>query len=93
MPISLIEAGMLGLPAVTTDVGSTAEVVIDGKTGFVVETDIQSITEGLRKLIESAKLRTQFGENAREFTTFTFGPKNQLDSHLHAYETALGIKP
>lgn len=93
MPISLIEAGMLGLPAVTTNVGSTAEVVIDGKTGYVVETDIQSITEGLRKLIESTELRTQYGEYAREFTTSTFGPKNQLDSHLHAYETALGMKP
>lgn len=93
MPISLIEAGMLGLPAVTTNVGSTAEVVIDGKTGYVVETDIQSISEGLRKLVESNELRSQYGEYAREFTTSTFSPKNQLVSHLHAYETALGMKP
>jgi glycosyltransferase involved in cell wall biosynthesis len=34
MPISLIEAGMLGLPAVTTNVGSTAEVVIVSRMDF-----------------------------------------------------------
>lgn len=93
MPISLIEAGMLGLPAVTTNVGSTTEVVIDRKTGFVVKTDIQSIANGLRKLIESIELRTEYGENAREFTTLSFSPKNQLESHLFAYEIALGLKP
>lgn len=93
MPISLIEAGMMGLPAVTTNVGSTAEVVIDGKSGYVVETDIQSIANGLRKLIESTNLRAKYGDHAREFTTSTFSPKSQLDSHLHAYEIALGLKP
>ena len=93
MPISLIEAGMMALPAVTTNVGSTAEVVIDGRSGFVVETDIQSIAEGLRRLIESPELRTQYGEFAREFTTSTFSPKNQLDSHLDAYEIAIELKP
>lgn len=93
MPISLIEAGMMGLPAVTTTVGSTAEVVFDGKSGYVVETDIQIIANGLRSLIESTDLRAKYGDYGREFTTSTFSPKNRLDSHLHAYEFALGLRP
>ncbi len=93
MPISLIEAGMLRLPAVTTDVGSTSEVVIDGKSGYVVQTDIHSIAKALQTLVESNDLRRELGTYAREFTTSTFSPKNQLDSHMRAYKIALGLKP
>jgi glycosyltransferase involved in cell wall biosynthesis len=92
MPISLIEAGMLGLPAVTTNVGSTSEVVIDGKSGFVAETDISNLADALRKLIESPELWSMFGEYARTFTTSNFSPKNQLETHLRAYEIAMGLK-
>ena len=35
----LIEAGMTGLPVVTTDVPGAREVVVDGATGFVVSVD------------------------------------------------------
>ena len=92
MPISLIEAGMLGLPAVTTNVGSTSEVVVNGKSGFVVETDISNLADALRKLIESSELRAMCGEYARIFTTSNFSPKNQLDTHLRAYQKAMGLK-
>jgi glycosyltransferase involved in cell wall biosynthesis len=92
MPISLIEAGMLGLPAVTTNVGSTSEVVINNKTGLVVRTSTLDLADALGKLIQSPELRAEYGENARTFTTSNFGPKNQLETHLRAYEIALGMK-
>jgi glycosyltransferase involved in cell wall biosynthesis len=34
-PLSLVEAMICGRPAVVTDVGGNAEMVIDGKTGFI----------------------------------------------------------
>jgi glycosyltransferase involved in cell wall biosynthesis len=39
MPFSLIEAGLAGLAAVTTDAGSASEVVVDGVTGLVLAKD------------------------------------------------------
>ena len=39
MPVSLIEAGLAGLPAVATAVGSVAEVVEDGSTGLLAPCD------------------------------------------------------
>ena len=39
MPVSLIEAGLAGLPAVATSVGSVAEVVEDGCTGLLAPCD------------------------------------------------------
>lgn len=92
MPISLIEAGMLGLPAVTTNVGSTSEVVVNNKSGLVVGTNTSDLADALGKLIKSPELRAEYGENARTFTTSNFSPKNQLETHLRAYEIALGMK-
>jgi len=92
MPISLIEAGMLGIPAVSTNVGSTSEVVINNKSGLVVATNNSDLADALGKLIQSPELRTEFGENARIFTTSNFSPKNQLETHLRAYELAIGMK-
>lgn len=92
MPISLIEAGMLGLPAVTTNVGSTSEAVVNNKSGLVVGTNTSDLADALGKLIKSPELRAEYGENARTFTTSNFSPKNQLETHLRAYEIALGTK-
>lgn len=93
MPFSLIEARMMGLPAVTTNVDLSAEVIDDGKSVYVFQIDIRSIENELRKFIQSTFMRTKTGDYAREFATFTFRPKNQLGSHLHSHEIALGLKP
>lgn len=92
MPISLIEAGMLGLPAITTNVGSTSEVVINNKSGLVVGTSTSDLADAIGKLIQSPELRAEYGENARTFVTSNFSPKNQLETHLRAYEIAFGMK-
>ena len=46
MPLSLIEAAAAGRPAVTTDVGSAAEVVVDGVTGIVCAIDDGALAHG-----------------------------------------------
>ena len=49
-PLSLIQAGMAGLPVVTTRVGSVPEVVLDGTTGIITSLDVQEIVNALEKL-------------------------------------------
>ena len=64
MPVSLIEAASLGLPAVTTRVGSAPEVVLDGVTGFVTDGDAPALAAATRRLLDDAQLRTTMGEAA-----------------------------
>ena len=64
MPVSLIEAASLGLPAVTTRVGSAPEVVLDGVTGFVTDGDAAALAAATRRLLDDAQLRTTMGEAA-----------------------------
>ena len=42
-PISLVQAGMARVPAITTDVGSVREIVADGITGLVRPTEADDL--------------------------------------------------
>ncbi len=89
MPYSLIEAGLAGLAAVTTDAGSASEVVVDGVTGLVVAKDPGAVAEGVRSLASDASLRESMGAAARERALVEFSPARMLAEHRAAYEQAI----
>lgn len=67
MPGVLIEAGLSGLPVVTTDVPGAREIVVDGVTGFVVGVDDEKgLADAAEALIADPELRVKMGEAARE---------------------------
>jgi len=88
-PLSLIQAGMIGLPVVTTRVGSVPEVVLDGKTGIITNLDVQEIADALEKLASSNELRTQLGAAAKVFTLANFGVKQLVNKHEELYKRLL----
>ena len=88
-PLSLIQAGIAGLPVVTTRVGSVPEVVLDGKTGIITRLDVQEIADGLEKLANSNELRVQLGTAAQEFTLANFGVKRLVNDHEELYKRLL----
>jgi glycosyltransferase involved in cell wall biosynthesis len=64
---SVAEAAAYGLPAVVTQVGFPAELVVDGKTGFVVEpNDESALAEAMIKLTQDAELRQKAGNDMRK---------------------------
>lgn len=66
-PVVLAEAQAAGLPIVTTSVGSNANTVIEGETGFLIEPgDRVALEARLSGLIECPSLRTRLGARARE---------------------------
>lgn len=74
MPVSLIEAGLCGRPAVTTDVGSAREVVQDGLTGRVVDAPTsEALASAVAELLASPTLLTEMGERAQEHCRTHFG--------------------
>jgi glycosyltransferase involved in cell wall biosynthesis len=85
-PLSLIQAGMAGLPVVTTRVGSVPEVVIDGVTGIITNLDVQEIADALEKLANGAELRAQMGASAQQFTLANFGVKRLVNDHEVLYK-------
>jgi glycosyltransferase involved in cell wall biosynthesis len=88
-PLSLIQAGMAGLPVVTTRVGSVPEVVLDGVTGIITSLDVQEIADALEKLFNSSDLRAQMGSAAQKFTLANFGVKRLVHDHEELYKKLL----
>ena len=88
-PLSLIQAGMAGLPVVTTNVGSVPEVVLDNVTGVVTRLDVQEIADALEKLANNKALRAQMGRAAQEFTLANFGVQRLVHDHEELYKRLL----
>ena len=88
-PLSLIQAGMAGLPVVSTNVGSVPEVVLDNVTGLITSLDVQEIADALEKLVSDKALRAQLGIAAQEFTLANFGVQRLVHDHEVLYKKLL----
>lgn len=67
MPAVLIEAGLCGIPCVSTDVGAIADVVEHDVTGRIVDLDRRGeLASAVRDLAEHAPLRNELGRRAVE---------------------------
>lgn len=72
-PHAISEAMAMELPIVSTDVGAIREMVVEGKTGFLVPADDEeALVDRLSTLVNSGKLRNEFGKNARRETEAHF---------------------
>ena len=66
MPAVLIEAGMAALPAVTTDVGAIADVVVNEVTGLVVDRDGDAgFIEAVSKMVGDDATRRAYAQAAQ----------------------------
>lgn len=94
MPGVLIEAGLAGLPVVTTDVPGAATVVIDGVTGFVVDVDaLDRLAERVRTLVDDAGLRRRMGTAARQHCESQFSIAASADRLRRVIDEALAGPP
>ncbi|MEW5692560.1 MAG: glycosyltransferase, partial [Candidatus Hydrogenedentota bacterium] len=58
LPTSIMEASAVGLPVVSTNVGGISELVIDKKTGFLLEQgDLNGFVERIKYLIQNKEIR------------------------------------
>jgi glycosyltransferase involved in cell wall biosynthesis len=87
MPVSLIEAAMAGCPAVTTRVGSAAEVVLDGVTGFVTDTEPAAIAEAAGRLLADPGLRSRFAAAAADHADHRFSHHRLIGDIAALYES------
>jgi len=73
-PVSLIEAGAAGLPAVATDVGGVGEVVGEQQTGILVPPgDPAALAGALRQMADDPERRRTYGRAARSRVTERYG--------------------
>ena len=65
LPIAVLEAMAAGVPVIATDTGGISEVVLSGKTGYLVKPhDIQALQERLKELLTNPYLRNELSKSA-----------------------------
>ena len=84
-PLSLIQAGMVGIPVVATNVGSTNEIVVNGKTGFLTDLSVDQLAKAVTKLAENSDLRAQMGAAGQEYTLARYGVDRLVKDHQDLY--------
>jgi len=84
---TLIEYSLSGLPVVASDVGGNREIIEDGISGFLFESDnIDQLTEKINSLIENKNLRDRFGATGRETALNKFPLERCLKEYQSFYE-------
>ena len=72
-PVGVIEAGASGLPVVSTVHGGIPDIVIHGKTGFLVDQgDIDGMSEYMYRLLINPELAIEMGKRARDHINENF---------------------
>lgn len=91
-PNVLLEAGAVGLPCVTTDVGGARDIVIHGETGAIVPSDdAMALVERLERLVNDPAARSGMGRAARARVAGEFTPRRTAGAIQRVYERVLGV--
>jgi len=89
VPQALIQAMLVGLPCVTTNIGSMAELAIHEKTALVVPPeDPQALRAALRTLLADPGLREKLGAAARRHCAERFSYETMLTRMEAIYKGA-----
>lgn len=76
VPGVILEAGVQKTPSIATNVGGVSEVLINGKTGYLInDFNRQEFKSKLVQLMQNDALRIEFGQNAYNMISNGFDPK------------------
>lgn len=86
-----LEALACGCPVVGFDSTGTAEICVDGKTGFLVPVnDLGALSEAIRRLREDIDLRARMSVEARKRAEQFSSKQDVIDGYLNVYRSLLG---
>jgi glycosyltransferase involved in cell wall biosynthesis len=90
VPAAVLEAGLLDLPVVATQVGGLPECVLDGETGLLVEPqDEEGLARALCILLQDPVLRNDMGARAKEWVSDHFTLDKIAQQYLDFYRQVL----
>ncbi len=89
--VAALEASSTGLPVVATKVGGVPEVVMDDKTGLLVEPrNVSELAGALEKLIVNPDLRERMGRAGRAFVEADYRWESNLKAMNDLYVEVTG---
>ncbi|MCA6073421.1 glycosyltransferase family 4 protein [Fulvivirga sedimenti] len=88
LPGVILEAMSCGIPVIATDVGGIGEVVLDRKTGILIEDwKSESFEKAIHKILDDINFRQLIVKNARELVDERFLLPNIAEEFLRTYSS------
>ncbi len=92
IPRTLLEAGSMAKPIITTNAIGCKEVVYDGENGFLVPIkESEILAQKILKLAQDKDLREKFGANSRKKICAEFDTKSIVKSYLKLYKEVKNV--
>lgn len=89
-PVAILEAGAAGLPVVATRHAGIQDVIVDGKTGLLVdEGDVDRMACCMIQLVEDPELAGRLGKAARERIVAQFSLEKSISGLWSIVEAAI----
>jgi glycosyltransferase involved in cell wall biosynthesis len=85
-PISAIQAQVLGVPVLSTNVGAIKEIVIDRKTGFIAPFDAEHFQEIISRLSQNRSLWKNLSKEAKLQAQSRFSLNRLVKDHEDLYK-------
>lgn len=91
---AIMEYMALGKPAVATDCGGNGELILEGKTGFLIGgRDTAALCDRLTKLLEDGALARRMGEAGRRRIEEAFGLERMTAAYAGIYRRLVASRP
>ena len=85
-PLSVIQAALLGVPAVATNVGSVAHLIEEGATGWLASPSSQDLARAMRDALSAVSAdRDSLSENVRQSAEQRFSVHRLASQHSDVY--------
>jgi glycosyltransferase involved in cell wall biosynthesis len=88
-PIASIQASLLGVPTISTKVGSVSDIVIDGESGILTSTLIEDIFQAILYVYNKPEVLSELGAKARTFANNKFSVERFLSDYQNLYLSVL----
>lgn len=86
LPNALIEASAAGIPCISTDNGGANDVILDGKTGYIIpQNDHVALAYKINYLLDNPNVLKQFGDAARYYALNQFDVNHVTERLLDIY--------
>lgn len=90
---SILEYMALGKPVVATSGGGTNEIIVNNKTGFLVEvSNHEDLADKIQQLLNHEILRSEMGNAGRKRIKEVFSIESMLDKYIRLYNGILPVQ-
>ncbi len=94
LPIALLEAMAMKIPAISTNINGIPEALIHEKTGLLVEAgDADGLAEAIIRLKKDAALRKELAVNGRNIVLEKFDEREAAKTAWKSYAEAFDVAP